>query len=448
MACKPVTLPELLAAREARVRTQEQLLTRHKVPLICFTMNIAGPVKTSPLICRGFRLGCRLLEQQLLRLKAPVLEQRCDEADTGCEAFYAVDLPAEELKEMTVELEEGTALGRLFDLDVLQPDGTKLGRPVERACLICGRPGRACARSRTHGVEELQAKTTELLEQALAEYDRETVGELAVRALLYEVCTTPKPGLVDRSNNGSHRDMDMFTFLSSASALGPYFRRCARIGQETACKAPEETFRALRVPGKLAEGAMLAVTGGVNTHKGAVFTLGILCAALGRLERSMWADPAAMAGQCAAMTRGLVARELAGLTEETARTAGERLYVRYGVTGIRGQLEAGLPAVLHHGLPAMERALARGEGLDAAGSQALLALIAAAEDTNLMARGGVEAQRDAAAEAAGLLARKPDRNCLEALDHRYIACNLSPGGSADLLAVCYLLHFLRDEIGQ
>ena len=434
---KSVTLMEILQAREDRVRRQEELLTQYQKPLICFTMNIAGPVKTDPQIERGFREGCRALEQQLLRCRLPVLHREQTVAATGCEAFYAVDAPAEQLKALTVELEEGTALGRLYDLDVLTADGKKLERSgEERACLICGKPGRACVRSRAHSVEELQAKTHEILKTALDALDRETVAELAQRALLYEVCVTPKPGLVDRNNAGSHRDMDIYTFLSSAASLYSYFARCAEIGRETAQEPPKTTFRALRWPGKLAENAMLASTGGVNTHKGAIFTMGVICGALGRLDRTDWAKPETVLQTCAAMTAGLTTGDFAGVTEETAVTAGERLYARYGITGIRGQMEEGLPAVLHHGLPALEAWLELGATPDEAGAAALLALIEHTQDTNLIARGGMEGVRWAADVV------KKTQDLLE-LDQWFIQRNLSPGGCADLLAVCWLFHFLK-----
>lgn len=441
----PVELRDVLEARDRRVRRQQALLDQYGYPLVSFTMNIAGPVKQSPLIEAGFHMGCRLLEQQLARAKAPILHREVLSADTGCEALYAVDLDAAILKALTVELEDGTEAGRLFDMDVIAPDGKKLDRASERGCLICGRPGPNCARSRAHTVGELQKKTADLLTAALLRWDTEAIARHACRALLYEVAATPKPGLVDRRNSGSHRDMDIYTFFDSTAALWPYFQTCAQIGRSTADAAPERTFAALRLPGKLAENAMLDATGGVNTHKGAIFTLGVLCAALGRLPRSAWSDPARPLAECAAMVRGLTQRELSGLTEAAAVTAGQRLFVKYGVTGVRGQVEAGLPTVLSHGLPALEQALAAGQSKDEAGCAALLALMSVTPDTNLMTRGGRSAAEDAAARAAELLACGWDAAALEAMDREFQQKNLSPGGCADLLSVCWFLHFIEKE---
>lgn len=444
---RPVALTEMLDARERRARRQRELLDRYRLPLISFTMNIAGPVKNGLLIRRGFRLGRALLLGQLERMGAPcVFREELDEA-TGCEGLYAVDAPPGVLKELTCALEDGTELGRLFDLDVLDPDGGKLDRAEPRRCLICGAPAKACARSRAHSVRSLQAKTQALLEAALNRRDEETAAGLAVRALLYEVCTTPKPGLVDRFNNGSHRDMDIFTFLRSAATLWPYFAQCVRIGRDTASRPAPETFAALRWPGKLAEGGMAAATGGVNTHKGAIFSMGLLCGALGRLDRSAWDRPERILAEVSAMTAGAVERELSGLTGGAARTAGQRFYLQYGVTGVRGQAEAGFPAVRDWGLPVLEEGLAQGKTTDEAGAAALLALLAHTADTNMIARGGIEAQRETAEALLQLLRDQPypGRETLDGLDRSFIGRNLSPGGSADLLALCYLLHFLREE---
>ena len=122
-------------------------------------------------------------------------------------------------------------------MDVLRPDGSKVDRQEldleARTCLICGGIAQNCARSRTHTVDQLREKTEELLETALANYESKKIARLACQALLYEVAATPKPGLVDRANSGSHKDMDFFTFQASAAALWPYFETCARIGMDS-----------------------------------------------------------------------------------------------------------------------------------------------------------------------------------------------------------------------
>lgn len=446
-----VTLMEMLEAREKRAVRQRLLLSEYGKTIVCFTMNIAGPVKNSPLIHRGFAMGKEFLEQQFQVSGAKVRHFEEINEKTGNEAIYVLDWEPLAVKALTVEIEDGTAIGRLFDMDVLCPDGRKIDRQElgleSRKCLICGGPAQACARSRTHTVAQLQEKTGAILTAEVRKSDSQTIARLACQALLYEVAATPKPGLVDRDNSGSHRDMDFFTFQASAAALWPYFALCAQIGMDTRLEPPEETFARLRVPGKLAEGQMLHATAGINTHKGAIFSMGILCGALGRLEREQWGRPERVLTECAAMTKGIVNRDYTNLTPETAKTAGQKLYLQYGITGVRGQAEAGFPAVLEVGLPRLEEGLAQGKSINNAGCAALLAMLAKAVDTNMIHRGGYEAQQQVARELAALLEKDPfpEVETLRELDQKFIQKNLSPGGTADLLAMVYMLHFLKEE---
>lgn len=444
-----VSLQEMLVTRERRAIRQKVLLSAYDKTMICFTMNIAGPVKNNSLIRRGYELGKRLLRQQLGVAGIPVAYSEEIQEKTGNEAIFLLDADPLAVKAITVEIEDHAPVGRLFDMDVLCPDGRKVDRQElgreGRKCLICGGPAQVCARSRAHTVSELQEKTWEILCQALDTADSADAARLATQALLYEVATTPKPGLVDRENSGSHRDMDFFTFQASAAALYPYFAQCVKVGRETV--DAQETFRRLRLPGKLAEGEMLRATDGVNTHKGAIFSMGILCGALGRLERESWRNPETVLAECAAMTKGLVSKDYVNLTPETAKTAGQKLYLQYGITGVRGQAEAGFPAVLNVGLPKLEAALAAGKSINEAGCAALLAMLADTVDTNMIHRGGYELAKETAEKLRMLLAKEPfpSKATLEALNEDFVQKNLSPGGTADLLALVYMLHFLKEE---
>ena len=443
-----VSLTEMLEAREKRAWQQRELLRRGRT-MICFTMNIAGPIKNSPLIGSGYDLGKRLLLGQLDVAGVAVSDFEEVREKTGNECILLVDAEPLTVKAITAELEDHAPIGRLFDMDVLRPDGSKverqeLGLPG-RKCLLCGESAQVCARSRKHSVAELQAKTREILQEAVDEWDSREAARLACQALLYEVAITPKPGLVDRENSGSHRDMDFFTFQASAAALQPYFAQCVRIGRQGG--APEETLRALRLPGKLAEAEMRRATVGVNTHKGAIFSMGILCGALGRLDRESWGNPDRILDECAAMAKGIVSEDYRDLTPETAKTAGQKLYLRYGITGVRGQAEAGFPAVREAGLPTLEAALAAGKNINEASCAALLALLVHTADTNMIHRGGFDGMQQATLEVREILDREnfPSRETLESLDKRFIEKNLSPGGSADLLALTLLLIFLKEH---
>lgn len=425
-----MTLSDILLAREARAQKQKALLCEFRKPLICFTMNIAGERKNSPLITQGFLLGERILKAQLSLLHCETYL-----AETGCEGYYVTGLSASEAKRICTEIENSLPVGRLFDMDVLDENGQKLERERPRNCLLCDNDARICARSRAHGLAALEEKTKELLQEAV-EHERATrIAELATRALLFEVCTTPKPGLVDCNNSGSHRDMNIFSFMASSAALTPYFYDCARLGMQSG-----EIFPKLRFAGKNAEAAMYRATGGVNTHKGAIFSLGLLCAAAGRAGE----DTEKILPECAAICKGVTAHDFADVTENNAKTVGERLYAQYGMTGVRGQAEAGFPAVREIGLPTLREGLEHGLSLHQAGAATLLALLRATQDTNMIARGGMEVYREMLAELE-TMERFPDEETLAHLDQAFIEKNLSPGGAADLLALTYFLYDLKKE---
>lgn len=438
-------LTEILAARENRAEKQRQLLTKYQKPLVCFTMNIPGPEKWNRDIAIGFFVGNRLLSDSLGNSCLYAEEQV---TPAGGEAFYVADIPAKELKQLAVEIEQIDPIGRLFDMDVLDTDGSKLDRTAlglpQRKCLICDQPAVVCAGRRIHSLEELTDKVGFLLYLTARQYLAEYIAVGAYFALNREVSTTPKPGLVDSANRGAHPDMDIRHFFVSANALRPFFCRFAETGYLTRDLDATETFQKIRSIGKEAEDAMFKATHGVNTHKGAIFSLGILCAAAGRLSPTDW-QPERLLSECAAMTKGLVAADFAGVTLENAKTAGETLYAQYGITGVRGQAEGGFPAVAEVGLPVLRQGLQRGLPVNDAGCITLLHLIAATDDTNLIHRSNRQTQLQLQQEIKNMLENDPfpGIETIAELDRAFIEKNLSPGGSADLLAVTYFLHFLK-----
>lgn len=439
-----VTLMQMLEAREKRAARQVALSRKYGKTLISFSMNIPGPVKDSTLIRRGFQEGLRALEQRLP--EETILAKEVKEAVTGCEAILVVDLEPLAVKTITTRIEDEHGLGRLFDMDVIGPDLSKLDREAvgggSRNCIVCGAPGRGCASRRVHSVAELQEATGAILRQFFAKADAERIGALAVRSLLDEVETTPKPGLVDMRNSGSHRDMDIHTFRLSAEALRDYFRDCARIGMDTAGEQPAETFRQLRAAGLQAEQVMFAATKGINTHKGAIFTLGILCGAAGRLwnPAGKWKE-AAFFPEISVMTRDAMEADW----KKGGSTVGYRLYTQNGIRGIRGEAADGLPSVEKIGLPAYREYLSRGMDSNEAGVRTLLNLIVRVEDTNMIARGGLEGAKEGREAVNRLLDREYALKDVEELDDWFIQRRLSPGGCADLLACVYFLFGLIKE---
>ena len=435
-----VTLDQVLKCREERAGRQRDLIQRFSKPVISFCMNIAGPVKTDNLIERGFRTGLRSLEGSLLACNARILSKQVLYSVTGPEAFFCVDLSAQKIKELTCRIEDRDSLGRLFDIDVIDTDFSKversqLGKP-ERRCLICCNEAKVCSSRRIHSVKELQEKTRSILESTVPEQEAELAASLAVKALLCEVYITPKPGLVDRANNGSHPDMDMLSFAGSAAVLHFYFKKAFLNGSN---------FEKLRKEGLEAEEKMFFETRGVNTHKGAVFTMGIVCAATGLAVAEGNFDTSAVLDNCAKLAGGIVKQDLENLESQDCTTAGQKLFAKYGITGIRGEMEKGLPSVRDHGLPVLEKLLSEGHSWDEAGTNALLAILANITDTNMVSRGGLEKAKRASEQSGELVGQGfVSLDKMKELDRQYCLENLSPGGAADLLAVCCFLHFAEE----
>ena len=153
-----VTLQQILDNREARVDFQRILLRGYGCALVCFTVNMPGNIKRCAPSLAVYRAGVDTLRQ---RLAGHVLYYKKLDYPTGYEAYFAVDLPAEDLKSMLVQLEETHPMGRMMDLDVLRPDGTavsrgELGLP-RRKCLVCGEDAKVCARSQAHDAASLKA---------------------------------------------------------------------------------------------------------------------------------------------------------------------------------------------------------------------------------------------------------------------------------------------------
>ncbi|MET8155007.1 triphosphoribosyl-dephospho-CoA synthase [Sphaerisporangium sp. NPDC005289] len=294
----------------------------------------------------------------------------------------------------------------------------------------------------------------------------DVLADMAVRALCEEARLSPKPGLVDGRGAGAHGDMDLALLLASAEALRPAFRSLADAARRTATGAgprgelglreelqprrghgPRDEYEPRRLLalreelgriGRAGEAAMSRVTGGVNTHRGALWTLGLLVAA-------------AAIGAATDREAARVAARLAGLPDRNvpagAISHGERARRRYGVSGARGQAVAAFPHVIDVALPRLRLAGAAGLQQDAARLDALLAVMSLLEDTCVLYRGGLDGLRVVRSGAERVLAEggagtRRGRAALLELDERLAARRLSPGGSADLLAAALFLHFV------
>ena len=163
-----VGIDEILNCREKRVVIQNEMIRKYKKPVISFTMNIPGPIKTNNEIKKAFDIGKKLILEKLKENNIEILEKKELNVNTGNELFIFVNSSAEKIKNITVAIEESCELGRLFDIDVIDVNFEKLSRKSFRKCLICEEQAQECGRSRKHSVEELQDKVEEILKKSLA----------------------------------------------------------------------------------------------------------------------------------------------------------------------------------------------------------------------------------------------------------------------------------------
>ena len=281
----------------------------------------------------------------------------------------------------------------------------------------------------------------------------EECAKLAEEAILTEALLTPKPGLVDAKDSGSHQDMDIFTFVRSAVSLRSGFQEMFLSGATS--EVPENRLlEIIRPIGIRMEQEMFEATKGINTHKGIIFSMGLLLAAFGRkLREDLYSedripvlspqDTERVFRIIMEITEGLVLKDFRNLETKENLTHGEKLYLKYGFTGIRGEAEKGYPVLRDEVMPYI-RSRNKQMTYEETLMEILFILMKHVEDSNIVTRGGMESLRYVRSSAARFLqdggVRQQDAfKKLQELNEEFIRRNLSPGGAADLLSLAIFL---------
>ncbi len=280
------------------------------------------------------------------------------------------------------------------------------------------------------------------------------IASYAVESMLYEVTATPKPGLVDRSNNGAHHDMDYFTFMSSTAALHDSFDEMICLGMEYSGIPVSSLLTPLREAGKHAEEHMFLFTEGVNTHKGMIFSLGILCGCAGYILGEKAGNGLSAETICltaARLCQGICEKDFTGLAQKEQLTKGEQMYQDYGYKGVRGVAESGYEIVRTISLPVYTSLCDSGIPINDALVHTLLYLIKNTEDTNIVSRHNIETALYAREYAGRVLAEggmlsEKGRQMTYQMDRDFIDLYISPGGCADLLAVTHFLYRINTDM--
>ncbi|MGX7049190.1 2-(5-triphosphoribosyl)-3-dephospho-CoA synthase [Lactococcus piscium] len=441
---KPVSLPEILASKVARVARLKEVRQKFSdATIISITLNIPGNIKNSRQIQLIFRAGMR----ELTGVFMTQWEMTHLDLQTGPEAILVVDAAANTCKRKAVTFETDFVLGRLFDVDVLAADRKNLSRATLempcRTCYVCAEDAKVCARSQQHPWIEIR-KALDAIYLDYVRQDKEKWVSSAIRAMLYEVSVTPKPGLVDPSSQGSHQDMDAFLFIDSAISLRPYFTALYEVSLSWTASLPS-LFEEIRRLGIKAEITMLKTTEDVNTHKGVIFSLGILFSA-SVYQKQVSLDLQNIICQ---MLAGLTEQAFAGLPNKSTLTAGESQFLSYGLTGVRGEAEKGFPTVFDLALPYLKN---RKGTMNDRLLDTLMLIATSIQDTNLIKRaGGIHVLDNLQEQVThyfdlGGAKTTAGKAYMYQLDQVFIRQNLSLGGSADLLILTIFLELLTDAL--
>jgi len=421
-----MSLNKILGDKVTCSDIQKKLNKRYQCALVCLSLNIPGRKKNNPIAKNLFEEGKAILER--LPFKPIAMEE------FGLHLFYCYNDDARTLKERLTQIEETHELGRFFDFDVYDKNLEKISRQTPRQCFVCSHDAFSCARSKAHSTARLERH----IQKKIKNYFCQKFSKNAYEALVSEVDCTPKPGLVDKNNNGSHKDMSHALFLKSAKSLRPFFYECVERGFTFKGKNPQTFFKTLRNLGKTAEKTMLQETKGVNTHKGAIFSLGLSSAALGfLLSQGKKTSAQELSLTIQMMCQKTLKKEL---RESIGQTSGEKIFKELKIAGIREEASMGHSFTIFNALPYFTEEKKQNPENEAA-VKTFLYLLTKTKDTNLIKRGGLDALKKAQETAKKILSKSPFSIAeVEKMDQDFINNNLSPGGTADLLALIFFLE--------
>ncbi|MGQ1909792.1 triphosphoribosyl-dephospho-CoA synthase [Marinifilum sp. RC60d5] len=456
-------IKEILAAKDQRAEARIQIANQKKASL-SFNLNVPGYPKSNDKIKSFFEHTLKDLKRYLLSHRI-VIEQeneQCKADEAG--DFYIVPLTGNisvcQIKELAESFEIKHPLGRLLDIDITNSEGSPVSSGKAKVCYFCNQQAAiVCMREKAHSYEDMRNKIDRdiscFMESVRQDRLCNFLSATALKALLHEVSLSPKPGLVDRFSNGSHQDMDFSTFLNSSAVLSVYFKDIAQYGFIFNQENPKDALPELRRIGLLMEEDMFRETQGVNTHKGAIFLLGFSLFISANLIAKNKFSYSAFADQLKKLNGNLVEQELGKKLYSKAKTHGEECFEKYGSKGlgIRGEVQSGLPCVFNHAIPILSThlkgiSLFTDSLLQKSLSHTLLALIANNNDSNILFRKGIEVLeqlKDKARIAFNSFNTNKFNSDYKDLRDYCNTENISPGGSADLLAVSFFIYMVNQD---
>jgi len=385
-------------------------------------------------------------------LKAHLIDIHHEEAIEKCDAagdFFIAACSKEvktlpELKQICEDFEINHPLGRFIDVDLNDEQGNTVSSGKSKLCFFCQeKPAIECRRENTHDPETLRSFMFSKMDEYCRQQREATIikhlSSLGMKALLYEISLSPKPGLVDKFSNGSHTDMDYQTFIDSSSAIFPWFEELVRAGFSFHDNDLTKALPIIRNIGLRMESAMYEATGNINTQKGIIFLMGLSLFACGKLfSQNDHFNAEEFRSLVRSICQDMVMNELSS-SSHSEKSHGEDIFHKHGFSGARGEAESGFQMVFDYGLPQLTGV---SELNDEVMIKCFLAISSKNADTNILFRRGPGVLSDFQELCKKALDNFSGENYSAVIDF----CkreNISPGGSADLLAVTIFVWLIR-----
>ncbi|MGD1823548.1 MAG: triphosphoribosyl-dephospho-CoA synthase CitG [Pleomorphochaeta sp.] len=445
-----VSLNDILALRDNRQQLINDLIKEYNKTIIILSLNIVGPIKVFNLSIKTFYEGNSLILDKLNLCNCEILYHHINKSNCGYEGYYVLDVDHKFIKKQLSEIEDTSSLGRLFDIDVISNNGLKISREdlnlEGRKCILCDNPVFLCSRSRNHSVTELIDKEIEIMISYFAEKMANDLSQLAMNCLILEVKTTPKPGLVDLNNNGSHKDMDINLFINSAKVLKPFFYDFFKLGFENKSTNINQLLPQLRKLGIEAEKAMINETKGINTHKGSIFIYSLILCSLGWLYSKSNYSKQILIQTIKDLSKDFI-DDFKLIKDKDILSNGEKIFLQYGILGVRGEAINGFEVVLDKLSNKYNSYISSGYSINDSGCFVLLDIILEINDTNIISRSNYNVLLEIKTKIKQMskIDGRKKLDFITQLDKEFIEKNISAGGSADLLALIYFIYYFESK---
>lgn len=446
-------IQEFLMDREKRVFYQDELIENNKTKtLVTIRINYPGIEKSNYITDDIVNI---IYNDIMTYHKSDIIynDRYKNKEGLVCHLLFNTDVVS--VKKLMINIEERHILGRCVDIDVYSyKDNKAVGisrsdlNKSPRKCFICELDAKICSRSQTHTIDEIKKYFEDVYikykeEEKKIDHISYDISQIALKAMISEVSTFPSFGLVSPISNGSHKDMNYYTFLNSSMAIAPYLKEMAKVSYTY--NKPQCIFNVIRNIGVICEEKMFEATNNVNTHKGMIFLMGTCISAT---MKSIYDNKGFynIKDIIKDMTQDIL-DDFKNLHLKDKLTHGEKLYIEHGFTGIRGQIKDGLAIVF-------DEIVSKYENSDLIENelyiQMLISLMSLVEDSTIVYRHDINTLRKVQSDAKELLKIGGvnticGKKQIEKMEKEYIKENISPGGCADLLAISIFLMDIKHK---